>query len=349
MFVDLRKAFDTVDHKILISKLEYYGIKGANLLWCKNYLSSRSQCTLANGDLSSRAEVTFGVPQGSVLGPLFFILYVNDVQEAIKGAEIQMYADDTVLYASDHNELQKSLDQFTKWCSGNKLSLNVSKTKQMVFGTRNMIKKARTVQLKIKGLPLQTVPTYKYLGITLDSALTLNYHVKSVAGMISHKAILLGKIRKFLTEKVALKMYKSMILPYFDYGDVIYNNTNQDGLDKLQRLQNRICKGYNVRYDTENLHSETKILQLKTRGYAHVNNFMYTRIGDQHYVDNREIRKRAHDAPLFKVKVPKLESYKRSVEYAGSFQWNNLPVEIRGINSHKLFKAKQKHIMTGTL
>ena len=167
-----------------------------------------------------------------MLGPLFFILYINDAQAAIKRAGIQLYADDTVLYAADQNirtatdNLQKALDQFTDWCGENKLTLNANKTKQMVFGTRNMVKKAKNVQLPVRCLPLQTVPTYKYLGRSLDSALTLNYHVKNVSNMISYKAILLGKIRKFLTEKVALKIYKSMILPYFDYGDVIYNNTN---------------------------------------------------------------------------------------------------------------------------
>ena len=232
VFVDLCKVFDTVDHEVLINKLDCYGIRGTNLLWCKNYLSNRLQRTLTNGILSSSADISCGVPQGSVLGPLFFILYINDAQAAIKRAGIQLYADDTVLYAADQNirtatdNLQKALDQFTDWCGENKLTLNANKTKQMVFCTRNMVKKAKNVQLPVRCLPLQTVPTCKYLGRSLDSTLTLNYHVKNVSNMISYKAILLGKIRKFLTEKVALKIYKSMILPYFDYGDVIYNNTN---------------------------------------------------------------------------------------------------------------------------
>ena len=305
VFVDLRKAFDTVDHEILLKKLECYGIREKNLRWCANYLINRSQCTLANGHLSLKAEITCGVPQGSVLGPLFFIMYVNDVQPVIMNAGIQMYADDTVLYAAGEDirtaasDLQDALNHFTGWCYENKLTLNASKTKQMVFGTRYMVKKAKNITMMIGATPLQTVPTYKYLGITLDSTLTLNYHVRSVISMVSYKAILLGKIRKFLTPEVALLIYKSMILPYFDYGDVIYNSTNQDGLDKLQRLQNKclkICKGYNSRYDTVDLHTETKSPMLKARRFAHVNNFMYSRLSNPLYIDARNIRTRAHDS-----------------------------------------------------
>ena len=166
--------------------------------------------------------------------------------------------------------------------------------------------------------------------------------------MVSYKTNLLAKIRKFLTESVALKIYKSMILPYFDYGDVIYGTANQEGLDKLQRLQNRclkICKSLNVRFNTEALHSITKMPMLKTRREAHLNNFMYGRLKHVSLLDTREIRTRAHDAPLFKVTVPRVESYKRAIKYTGSLQWNNLPADIRNIKDSKLFKAKQKNLM----
>ena len=143
-----------------------------------------------------------------------------------------------------------------------------------------------------------------------------------------------------------------MILPYFDYGDVVYSTSSKDGLDKLQRLQNKclkICKGYHVRHGTADLHAVTKTPMLKARRIAHVNNFMYNRLGNSLYVDNRNIRNRAHDAPLFKVKIPKIEMYKRSVEYAGAVQWNELAQDLRGIRSFQLFKSKQKAIMLNEL
>ena len=357
VFVDLRKAFDTVDHNILVRKLECYGIDELNLQWCVNYLTNRFQSTLANGKLSSSKEITCGVPQGSVLGPLFFILYVNDMQNAVQKANVQLYADDTVLHSSDKDldnaamDLQEGLNQFSVWCHENKLSLNTNKTKQMAFGTRYKVKKTKRIILSVEGKPLQTVPTYKYLGITLDSTLSFNSHVKNVANMVSYKSILLCKIRKFLTEKVALKIYKSMVLPYFDYGDVIYGNANADGLEKLQRLNRclKICKGYNRRHDTADLHSVTKTPKLKARRFAHLNSFMYSRLKDPLLVDARDIRTRAHDAPLFKIKIPKIEMYKRAVEYSGALQWNDLSPAIRGIENSKLFKTKQKAVMMSTV
>ena len=121
---------------------------------------------MANGILSSRATVECGVPQGSVLGPLFFILYVNDMQHAVQGANIQLYADDTVIFASDRDpenavrKLEPNLNKFAQWCSSNKLSLNVKKTKLMTFGTRNKVKKAKEVKVSVNDKALQLVPTY---------------------------------------------------------------------------------------------------------------------------------------------------------------------------------------------
>ena len=350
-FVDLRKAFDTVDHGILIMKLNCYGIEGINSRWCSNYLKDRAQRTLANGVVSSSEVITCGVPQGSVLGPLFFILYVNDMQHAVKGAHLQLYADDTVIHVTDKDskgavtKLQPALNRFSKWCTANKLTLNASKTKLMIFGTRSKIKKAKNSVVRVGDTPLQIVPTYKYLGVTLDSTLSFNCQVNSTLSMVVYKTNLLSKIRKFLNEKVALKIYKSMILPYFDYGDVIYNTASKEGLDRLQRLQNRclkICKNVNMRFNTEELHRITKMPMLSKRRAAHVNNFMFKRLANKTLVDKRDIRTRAHDAPLFKVRVPKNEAYKRSVEYAGSLQWNGLPKEVRNINSFEVFKARQK-------
>ena len=364
VFVDLRKAFDTVNHDILLAKLQLYGIRGINLQWCRNYLSNRKQVTLANGVISSRRNIVCGVPQGSVLGPLFFILYINDVQNAIiaangeGGSKVQLYADDTVLFASGltaeaaGEKLQPALNLFSKWCRVNKLSLNPSKTKQMFFGTRHKVKKAKGVVLAVENVPLQVVPTYKYLGFMLDSTLSFNYHVKSVSNIVMYKSVLLGKIRKYLTEDVAMKIYKSMILPYLDYGDVVYGNANQEGLAMLQRLQNKclkICKGYNLRFETNELHSVTKVPMLAARRTAHVNNFMYNRLSNRCLVDERDIRTRAHDAPLFKVDVPNLTTFTRAVKYSGAVQWNNLPADIRGIDNPETFKARQKGIMQRTV
>ena len=351
VFVDLRKAFDTVDHNILTQKLDCYGIRGGNLDWCKDYLKCRVQKTFAIGRLSESSAVKCGVPQGSVLGPMFFILYVNDMQHAIQGSDIQLYADDTVIYSSGSSaedaasNFPPNLNKFAKWCSSNKLSLNVKKTKLMAFGTQHKVKKSKSVKMSIDGKFLQQVPTYKNLGIVLDSTLTYRYHVNSVIHSVLYKTNVLSQIRKFLTEPVALEIYKTMILPYFDYGDVIYTTANLDGLDKLQRLQNRclkICENVHNRYNADALHQLTNCPKLSDRRCTHVNNFMYGRKSRKSLLDNRDIRTRVHDAPLFKVQVPKKEAYKRSVKYSGAVQWNSLLAEVRNIENMHSFKHLQK-------
>ena len=218
----------------------------------------------------------------------------------------------------------------------------------MVFGTRSKVKKAKDLVVKVDNTPLQIVPTYKYLGITLDSTLSFNCQVKSTMSIVAYKANLLAKIRKFLRKEVAMRIYKSMILPHFDYGDILYNTACKEGLDKLQRLQNRclkICINVNIRFDTNELHTRTNMPMLQARRTAHLNNFMYRRLAKTELLDRRDIRTRAHDAPLLRVAIPKVEAYKRSVEYAGSLQWNTLSKSERSICNFDAFKARQKQLM----
>ena len=251
-FFDLRKAFDTVNTNILKRKLERSGVRNGVLRWCSSYLSDRCQCTYVNGVTSSILPVTCGVPQGSVLGPLFFLVFVNDIQGALDNCKIKLYADDTVVYQSGVNKeeagvkLQKSVNMFANWCETNALTINVSKTKTMSFGSRHKVKKAKKANILLRGVVLKQVPSYKYLGITLDSTLNFNSHISQVLRTVLHKLLLLSKMKKYLKDEVALHVYKSMLLPYFDYADIIFSKAASKDLDKLQRLQNKclkICMG----------------------------------------------------------------------------------------------------------
>ena len=147
VFIDLRKAFDTVNHSILIKKLYKMGINENLYKWCINYLTDRKQRTLVNNIYSDNLLFLCGVPQGSVLGPLFFLIYVNDIVNRIGNENINLYADDTVIYVENSNldimqkELQKLINIFSFWCKENKLSVNTDKTKMVFFGTRARTKK----------------------------------------------------------------------------------------------------------------------------------------------------------------------------------------------------------------
>ena len=187
-YIDAMKAFDTVDHKILLLKAEHYGIKGLVLNWLKNYLTERYQCTIANNVTSDRQLITCGVPQGSVCGPLLFLIYINDISSVLEHCKVSLYADDTVIYISHHdvNEavemVQNDLNKLSNWCTRNKLTINSKKTKYCIYGMRSNIKKSKAIHtvLSLNNNILDRVCSYKYLGFILDDHLTFNKHISEL-------------------------------------------------------------------------------------------------------------------------------------------------------------------------
>ena len=210
VFIDFSKAFDCVNHKILLNKLGNLGFLGSAVDWFGSYLTGRRQRTLANGVLSEYREIACGVPQGSILGPALFILFVNDMPETIQSAKISQYADDTVIYASGSNEidiavnLNLDLGRLTKWCRENKLHVNCNKTKYLTFGPQGKTSACIGVNLEIGGTRLKRVNTYKYLGITLDQNHTYGTHLATLARTVRHKVYLLRTVRPHLTVYAAL-------------------------------------------------------------------------------------------------------------------------------------------------
>ena len=150
VYIDAMKAFDTVNHKMLLKKIEHFGINGKNLRWVKNYLSNRKQCTYANNILSEEKIITCGVPQGSVCGPLLFLFYINDISKVLKNCKVSLYADDTVLYYSAKDmqnvisSIQSDLTRLNMWCNKNRLTINCKKTKYCIYGMRSIVKQSRT-------------------------------------------------------------------------------------------------------------------------------------------------------------------------------------------------------------
>ena len=179
----------------------------------------------------------------------------------------------------------------------------------MVFGSKQRVKKLKNIQLKIYGTRLNVLPSFKYLGIILDSSLTYNQHIAQLSKSILHKLSILSKTRKYMKTNVAILIYKSMVLPFFDYADVLLDKANGQELEKLQRLQNRglkLCLGYNKRTNTKQIHKEAQVPLLEDRRRAHLLNFMYIRRDRRpELLNNSEIKTRAHDAPLFQVPFPR--------------------------------------------
>ncbi len=183
VFLDLKKAFDTVDHTILCHKLLKYGVVGLSNAWFRNYLDNRQQVTRYNKSVSSLSDINCGVPQGSILGPLLFILYINDLPNTVFSCEIGLYADDTVLYTSGKSvtevadKLQDDMNRVYLWMCANRLSLNVGKTKSMLFATR-YFKGCVDLSITVAGEVLEQMNVFKYLGFLLDNRLTFNDHIE---------------------------------------------------------------------------------------------------------------------------------------------------------------------------
>ena len=349
-FVDFRKAFDCVQHGVLLSKLSRLGIGRGMLDWFGSYLSMRKQRVLANSTLSSFQTITQGVPQGSVLGPIFYILYANDIIGTLKNCKVALYADDTVLYTANNDfansisKVRQDMLALSHWCNCNGINMNINKTKLMVFGAAKKLKKLPAVNISVDGIPLQTVTTYKYLGVTLDSQLNYGRHVSNVLSNASLRLRQLRRMRSFLTTKAATMVYKNMILPIVEYGDVLMFAASAENRRKLQILQN---KGLRCALNTDrfthvtDLHAEVDLLKLKFRREQHLLSLMYDQAQKGHLLSTRKkncIVTRSHKKKLFKTKRPRTEKFKKSVAYTGPKMWNDLPAEFHQTETKEEFK-----------
>ena len=215
--MDLQKAFDTVDHQILLAKLNHYGIHGVSNDWFKSYLSNRNQYVSINGYESSLAALNCGGHQGSVLGPLLFLLYINDLNQTIKFCKVHHFADDNNLLCLSKSikKLNKLVDAELKhlvnWLNANKISLNVKKTEMVIFKSKQK-KFEGDLKIKLCGKRLYPTESVKYLGVKIDTNLSWQYHVNDLSIKLNRANALLFKIRKY----VSLKILRSICFAIFD-------------------------------------------------------------------------------------------------------------------------------------
>ena len=208
VFIYLKKAFDTVDHGLLCKKLEFYGIQQQPLEWFKSYLYNRKRYSRLNGVDLSIMEINVGVPQGSCLGPLLFLLHINDLPQAVQKTNVSMYADGTSLCHQSHDITQlneainNDLAHVEKWLRGNKLSLNVMKTHALLISTKPKHKSLKnqdeSLKLKIQNNELDIVQKTKYLGIQIDNTLDWKEHTKTISSKVSRGIGFLKHAKSFL-------------------------------------------------------------------------------------------------------------------------------------------------------
>ena len=247
IFIDLKKAFDTVNHQILIKKLEHYGIRGTSLQWFKSYLSNRQQFVSFNGYNSDKRQISCGVPQGSVLGPLLFLIYINDLPNISKVLNFYLFADDTNIYYEStdlinmERVMNEELKKLYQWLCANKLSLNISKTNFLIFHSYNK-PLHKTITLKINNKAIKEEKYVKYLGILIDSTLSWKFHINELGKKVSRVIGVLYKIRQFVTEDIMICIYYSLIYPYLIYGIPVWGSASKTLLTTIHIIQKKIVR-----------------------------------------------------------------------------------------------------------
>ena len=270
IFVDLQKAFDTVNHEILIKKLAHYGIRGVVKSWFMTYLTNRVQYVSIYGFESCRKILKHGVPQGSVLGPLLFLLYINDLHRSIKFSNVYHFADDTNLLriSNSPQQLQKHLNidlkLLYKWLLANKISLNCSKTEMIIF-RKPTDRISFKFKIKLNGHRLYQSDSIKYLGILLDSTLNWKHHCDILSKKLKRGNGMLMKIRHYVHKKELKSIYYALFSSHLNYGCQIwaqYNNVHTQRIFKLQNRAQRIIEFADFRDEANPLYKSNNILKL---------------------------------------------------------------------------------------
>ena len=256
-----------MNHSILLEKLQYYGVTGTSLSLLDNYLSDRCQYVEYNGYRSNTLPITTGVPQGSVLGPLLFLIYINDLPMVSDVFNMLMYADDTTLYCNINQNVSEEvinneLSKVSQWLAANKSSINVTKTKYMAF---HLHKKVVTYpDLQLNGNKIERVTQFNFLDLILQSNLSWNKHVNYISLKVSKTIGILYRLKSVYPLKVLITLYNTLMLPYFNYcilswGSVLKNNHH---LHLLQKKAIRIITNSHFIAHTEPLLKESGLLKI---------------------------------------------------------------------------------------
>ena len=241
IYLDFKKAFDSVPHKRLLSKLDAYGIGGPIKEWIKNFLAKRKQRVVVNGELSSWTEVVSGIPQGSVLGPILFVLFINDLPDVITSTA-KIFADDTKLFRpiltpEDHQHLQKDLENLIRWSESWQLGFNETKCKVIHLGNSN-----QNLQYRMNNTVLEITESEKDLGVTIDNKLKFDKHI---ANAVNKASKMLGLVRKTFTlldETTIPRLFTALVRPHLEYGNVIWHPIYRKDQLEVEKVQRRATK-----------------------------------------------------------------------------------------------------------
>ena len=354
VFLDISKAFDRVWHKGLLYKLRSCGIAGRLLDWLEDYLTDRQQRVIINGETSEWGRINAGVPQGSVLGPLLFLIFINDLAYVIRNCSIRLFADDTCLYLEiDDPDLQAEainddLERINEWADKWHVQFSPPKTEELIISRkRNLVDHPN---LTMDGQIITRVTNHKHLGLAIADDLSWNKHIDDIIAKANQRLGILRSL-KFKLDRLSLeRIYLSLIRPILEYGDIVWHSDSDvlDRLESVQRNAARIVTGATARCRTQGLYAETSWEPLHDRREFHRQTLMYRIINNQapkYLIDllpdlvrdrtGYNLRNQGDlDAPLARLNVYANSFFPRTIN-----AWNDLSPEVTQAPSVEAFKA----------
>ena len=367
VLLDLQKAFDTVDHGILIQKLTALGLDNSALNWFRSYLHERQQSVEISGVTSTTARITCGVPQGSILSPMLFLIYVNDISSAVK-CKLLLYADDSALIVPGKNtmeiqqELSNELESIREWLIDNKLSLHLGKTESILFASKRKLHTNNSIQVQCAGNVLSCRTKVKYLGVELDQSLAGDCIADKIISKSNSKLKFLYRQTRNVNLETKKMLTAALIQCHFDYASSSwYSGLTKKYKARLQCTQNKIVRfllkapprthiGANEFRLVNMLPVELRAKQLKLNLVHNILNgtapdylntaFKLTR--SQHNINTR--------SGTMSLQIPHVKSFgKNTFNYTGILAWNELPTEIKCQTSKFLFKKGVKQFLFDNL
>ena len=352
ILIDLKKAFDTMNHNILLNKLYLYGIRGLPLAWFRSYLGQRRSYVKLGESASDVLVSNIGIPQGSILGPILFLVFINDLPNVSNLFKTCLFADDTTLSVSNSNAVQlvetvnSDLNKISSWTLSNRLTINIDKTELLLFSNKDFDKNVH--KLVLNNVPLRYVDSCKFLGVHIDHNMTFKVHIDHIAGKLSRGVGILYNIRRKLNIESRVEYYYAMLYPYLSYNSLIWASTFKTHLHPLIVQQKRIVRiimdaGY--RDPSDPLFKSLKILKVEDIFKFHVQVHIFkSRINHDHVAThNYNTRNADHLRPNFH----RLSKTQHAMSCIGPKLWNELPSCLKNMDSLPKFKKSLKTYYIG--